>query len=270
MSTDTNSAPIVNALDSELADHPLLRHIPVWSREEPEFQALLESIRERGLDYPVLIDSERNVIDGRNRRNCLALLGRPIPCRVVPAGDAATIIVASLVNRRHLSKGAQAYLAVPLFESVLAESKERNLAMLRAGGESVPHSVRNAAEIAEQVGVGLRLFELAMDLHRRFAKNPAQKAEFEPKIIAGELGLGAAIQAIAGQESTRGKARATDKLENLITRGFRDLGTRFAKWGQLPDESRAELRVKVTAATEAWPDDVVQAAASAWRKAGRI
>ncbi len=272
MSTHTPS--IFNYSVGELADHSLLAHIPVWSREEPEFQALLESVRERGLDYPVLIDSERRVIDGRNRRNVLAILGRPVPCRIVPASDAATIIVASLVNRRHLTKGAQAYLAAPLFEGVLEESKARRLANLRAGNSPETAlsagSGRTVEDVALTHAISLRLLEQAFDLHRRFAKNPAQRAEFEPKIIAGELGLGAAIQAMAGQDSTKGKAKQTEKLEALITRGFRDLGTRFAKWDKLPDESRAELRVKVAAATEVWPDDVIAATAAAWRKAGRL
>ena len=55
---------------------------------------------------------------------------------------------------------------------------------------------------------------------------------------------------MAGQESTKGKARQTERLEALLLRGFRDLGTRFSKWARLDDDTRAELRVKVAATNE--------------------
>lgn len=52
MSTQPYHDPIVQHFSaSDLVDHPLLAHIPVWTREEPEFQALLDSVRDRGLDY---------------------------------------------------------------------------------------------------------------------------------------------------------------------------------------------------------------------------
>lgn len=275
--THTSPLPVFLAV-SALADHPLLAHIPMWTREEPEFQALLDSIRERGLDYPVLIDAEHRIVDGRNRRNALALLGRPVECRVIDAGEAASVVIASLVNRRHLSKGALAYLSAPLFEQVLAESTARRLANLKQstlGSETALSAVsgnaaKNAGDIADTVGVGQRLFEQALDLHRRFAKNPAQRAEFEPKILSGELGLGGCIQAIAGQESTRGKEKKETGLDRLFTRAFKDLNVRFGKWGKLADEQRAEVTVALVKTTDKWPDEVVAATAAEWRKAGRI
>jgi hypothetical protein len=271
--THTSPLPVFLAV-SALADHPLLAHIPMWSREEPEFQALLDSIRDRGLDYPVLIDAEHRIVDGRNRRNALALLGRPVECRVIDAGESASVVIASLCNRRHLSKGALAYLSAPLFEDVLSEAKERNFAMLKAGGESVAHSVRhapkNTQEVADLVGVGARLFDQALDLHRRFTKNPAQRAEFEPKILSGELGLGGCIQAIAGQDSTKGKEKKERGLDRLFSRAFKDLNVRFGKWGKLAEEQRAEVTVALVKTTDKWPDEVVTATAAEWRKAGRI
>lgn len=274
MSTQPTLDPTTQNLSAgDLVDHPLLAHIPVWQRDEPDFQALLDSVRDRGLDYPVLIDSERRVIDGRNRRNVCSLLGKSVPCRLVADADAASIIVASLVNRRHLTKGAQAYLAAPLFEHVLTESKARRIANIKAGASDPALSAvtgRTLEDVALACGISLRLVEQAFEVIRRFAKSPEQKAQWEPEIIAGEIGLGAAIQAMAGQESTKGKAKINEKLEGLIMRGFRDLGTRFSKWGKLDDEARAELRVKVAQTTEQWPDDVVATTAAAWRKAGRI
>lgn len=303
-----------------LNDHPLLEHIPVWRRGDPEFLALTENILERGVDYPVLIDSMGRVVDGRNRRNACLLLGVETPCRRVADGEVASVIVAGLALRRHLAKGALAYLAAPLFEEVLEESKRRHLEFLRAGGKSrvhsvhsapqtaeeletspetalravsgdnvdyqgvthlihnggksVPHSVRNAPQttedIAAQLGVGRRTLMQALELRRRFAEDPHLREQFEPPVLAGEYGLGQAIQAIAGKTSTQGKPRREAALPTLLTRGFRDVQVRFRRWESLEAPERAGVMAACVRSTAGWPDEVVRAAAAAWKKEGRL
>ena len=178
----------------DLTDHPLLSSIPIWDRTSAEFVALVESIRDRGLDYELLVDVELRIIDGRNRRNALATLGRPARCRIVEKEDATSIVVASLINRRHLTKGALAYLAAPMFDAVISESKARRLRNLRDNDPARSPSAidpalnagsaKNAGELATQIGVGLRLFEQAMQLHRLFTKAGAKaRAKYECRVL---------------------------------------------------------------------------------------
>lgn len=260
---------------SELADHPILAHIPVWARAEPEFEALLASIAERGLDYPVLIDSRQQVVDGRNRRNALRVLGRTVTCRVVADAEAAQIAVASLANRRHLPKGALAYLVAPLLKPAVDEIRERQMANIKAGTarastESTLGKTGTVEDLARSLGFSRDLLFQALDLHKRFEGRDDLRAQFEPHIIAGDYGLGAAIQAIAGKVSTEGKEKKTAAPDVLLTRVLKTLHTRFKSWGTLDEDRRATVTATVTTSTAEWPDDVVAATAAAWRKAGRI
>lgn len=261
---------------SALVDHPILAHIPVWARSEPDFQALLDSIAERGQDYEVLIDSQQRVVDGRNRRNALGLLGREVRCRHVADAEAASIALSSLANRRHLTQGARAYLTAPLLQPAVEEARERRMGNLRAGFESPDSplsrlSGKNAEDMAASLGFSRALFFQALDLHKRFAAHPELRAQFEPKVLSGELGLGSAIQAIAGKLSTEGKAKKTAPVDALLARALKSLRTRFSTgWEKLDDERKAQVTTAVATSTTDWPDEVVAATAKQWRQAGRI
>jgi hypothetical protein len=280
---------LVSRRPSDLADHPLLAHIPVWTREQPEFTALLDSIRERGLDYPVLIDAEDRIIDGRNRRNVLALLKEPVPCRRIGAGEAASVIVASLVNRRHLTKGALAYLSAPLFEPVLAESKERNLALLKSGvarlegtvAHSVRHGPKTTEDLAAQLGISPRLFDQALKLRRLFDDTePAIRAKYEPRILgewqdeSGEwqdpVGLGYMINGLtsllteaAGRKKQLGKRAQHDRLFVSYLPKLKE------HWRKANAAQRAEIAEHLKAEVTKWPGELREEIATALRAASR-
>jgi hypothetical protein len=178
----------------DLTDHPLLGSVPVWSREDARFQALVESIREHGLDYELLVDTEFRIVDGRNRRNALSVLGARARVRFVEKADAASIVVASLINRRHLTKGALAYIAAPMLDEVISESKARRLTNLRRSGQARgPQSLetplsgvsgKTASELATQMGIGHTLFEQAIQLRKMFMKAGKEAREkYEGRVI---------------------------------------------------------------------------------------
>lgn len=270
---------------SQLSDHPLLAHIPTWTREEPEFQALLESIRERGLDYDVLIDSERRVVDGRNRRNVLAVLKQPVRCRQIGAGEAASVIVASLVNRRHLGKGALAYLSAPLFAGVLEESKARHLAMLQAGGASKPYSVgsapKNVEDVAAHVGVSVALMEQALKLRRMLTELGEEvRAKYEPRILgawldeSGEwqepIGLGYMINGLTSliNEAAGKKKKLGKRAEHArLFLGF--LPKLKEHWRRASMEQKAEIAERLKTEVTKFPAELRDEMASALRAAAR-
>jgi hypothetical protein len=272
---------------SDLTDHPLLAHIPVWQRDEPEFTALLESIRERGLDYPVLIDAEHRVIDGRNRRNACATLGRDVECRIVPAGEDASIIVASLVNRRHLTKGALAYLTAPLFAGVLEETKARRFANYSASRSahetalSAVSEIKTAEDVAAHVGVGARLFEQAIKLHKMFADLPPEVRErYEPRVLgpwlddAGDwqepVGLGYMINGLTSMITERaGKAKKLGKRAEHARLFVGYLPKLRTHWAKATPEQRAEIADRLKTEVVKWPTELRDELAGAIRSAAR-
>src|SRR5947209_67916 len=90
--------------------HPLLKQMP-----EPPAEliaTMTADVEERGIDEPLKVDEKNRVVDGRIRlRAMLNLNALEIEIVRVASAEAATIIVQSLLQRRHHSKSALAYLA---------------------------------------------------------------------------------------------------------------------------------------------------------------
>jgi hypothetical protein len=213
MSTDTQPQPTLKLDPAVLADHPLLAHIPVWAKESEEFKSLRESLRTDGQLYEILVDADRRVVDGRNRRNALAALGRQVVARVVDASEVSTIIFRTLMQRRHMGKGARAFLAIPLVQPLIAAAKARQLACLKRGESPVTDSIGDGVSIeriALDVGVSKDVFDQARQLHELLAKaTPEVRADITARVIEGELGLGYACTALA---NNRDAALRKDKL----------------------------------------------------------
>lgn len=260
---------------AELPDHPLLAHIPVWAPTEPEFQHLKVSIVARGVDNAILLDSAGRVVDGRNRRNACAAAGLLVPTRQVPDDEVATIIADSLGARRHVTKGAMAYLLAPLLKPAVEEARARMAANRFAPGASgrplsgLPGAV-TVESLADGYGFGRSLLFQALDVHKRFADHPELKALYEERILTGELSLGGAIQGMSGKIATEDKPRVVAPPEKLLSRVVTDLRNRFGAWKDMPEEKRHEVAAEFAAAAPEWPADLAAATAAAWRKAGLI
>lgn len=287
----------------ELSDHPLLAPIPTWPRDSAEFGGLVESIRDHGLDYPLLVDTSFQVVDGRNRRNAIAVLGglggaraTRVPCKFVAREDAASIIVSCLANRRNLSKGALAYLCAPMFDTVLAESKARRVANLRRNGtlkgDAVPDSpvsglsAKSADELAAQMGLGRSLFMQAMQLHRLFVKAGAEaRAKYEPRLLGPWLdehdewnepvGLGYMINGltalIEGKASTEQALARRNEHPRLFEQS---LGKLTLHWEKAAPEQRIAIREKLRDQISKWPEELIavvaESAGAAKRERARL
>lgn len=225
---------------SSLRIHPLLREAPP---PPPELlESMLADIEERGIDDPLIVDEKNRVMGGRIRlRIALDLRLPEVVITRRSSAEAATIIVQSLLQRRHYSRSALAYLAFPLFETMFDEARDRQMACLKRGESRSTQNVLRGATveaIARNAGVSRALFFQARELHKAFAKNPAAREQFEPKILSGELCLGYAINGVAGQASTAGRSRGEVHQLELFSRGISTLRIRFSKWEMIPAKNR--------------------------------
>lgn len=266
-----------------LREHPLLAAIPALEEGDPEFQTILASVREVGVEQPGIIDEDNRLMDGRNRARAAARAGREFPVIKRSSREAPEIILATLIARRHLPKGARAYLAAPFFVGAAESGRQRRLANLSGPKPTQLASGaigKTAPQIAEEMGISDELYRQALRVRELFERTDLKtwhdgprevkatfRAWFEPKILAGEIGLGAVIQAIAGKESTEGQQKKTRDLPTLIRRGFTDLHNRFEKWENLQPDTRRELTAEIATEATKWPEDVRQKLLAALEKA---
>jgi hypothetical protein len=209
--TQTNRDP------ADLSIHPLAKKQPgLWAKDDPRFHALCDDVGARGILFPLLINSQNQILDGRRR--WLAAKARQLPlvrCLVVD-DSVAEIIVATLLHRTHYTPGQRAYLLAPTLDDAFAEAHKRML----AGGKSGPSAlsaegVKTPDAWANEIGVSIRLLRdarkllelFADDKKRQFTDADSGKKDgppqtfreyYEPKILDPEdpMGMGAAIAGI--------------------------------------------------------------------------
>lgn len=228
---------------ADLRPHPLKKQMPrppSWQKGGDDFNLLLEDIRERGIIAPLFINSMGDILDGEIRWQIAKILHLQVPVLELVCPEAASVILGALLQRQHLTKSALAFLAYPLMAKAHQEANSRHLERLRTGNAgTIAHGMRNGktvADLAEQMGICRRVFEYAARLHALFTKTPDLRAAWEPKILAGEVALGAALAGIAG--GATGGARKGDQLTlwiDVIEDGF----NRAKSWTLVKD--KAEL-----------------------------
>lgn len=261
---------------SELSIHPLAKLAPEWTKDDQRFIALVENIRERGIDQRILIDREGRIVDGRNLWRAAKQLQLPeVECAVVADEDIAGTILAGLLQRRHLTKGQRAYMAYPLLESAHKEAGARRLQNLRKG-QQIPeiYSVdigKSVDAFAERLGISRPLFYQAAEVHKLLANNkkfdwnderkPLTLREYyEPRILDDEdaVGLGAVIAGIGSKLS--GKTQDQNKVGQLelFTDAFDTLKTRFGYWGKFSSAQKAALDPVIEMTVAEMPFDLCE------------
>lgn len=256
----------------QLSDHPMLAHIPVWPRDSEEFKSLRESLRTDGQLYEVLVDRSNRVVDGRNRRNALAALRRPVLCREVRDDEVATIVFRTLMQRRHVTKGARAFLAIPLVQPLIDAAKTRQLERLKSGNRGPSpleaEMVPTLDRIALDVGVSRDEFDRARQLHELLAKAPeAVRADIAARVISGELGLGYACTAVANYREASARAAKLDKRQDhsrLFTTALPKLSLH---WERANPNQREQICENLRSSVATWPVELLEETQAAVRAA---
>jgi len=95
----------VTAAADDAGDQPLFQFLPGLSDEE--YRSLEDSIREHGIQVPILVDESKSVIDGHHRKEIADRLGIECPRRFaldLTDEQKRTLALSLNLDRRHLSR----------------------------------------------------------------------------------------------------------------------------------------------------------------------
>lgn len=239
-------APVVMRKPQDLKVHPDVGHLPAWAKESEEFQALVRDVDQRGIDVPLMINERNQVIDGRHRLRAAQELGwiEEMPCQVVPDSALPAIVKASLCHRRHYPKGTLAYIFLPYWDQAVENGENRKKANVSRKSLHDTIGEMTTEEVAEEFGISREVFFRASRLRVFFAENPDAKAEWEPRILSGEVGLEAPMRGIGGREATKGQPRAGYEhgQVKLWNEGFKTLHRAFNGWERFEADHKEEVR----------------------------
>lgn len=168
-------------------------------------------------------------------REAARLAGVALPGVEVTEEEARRIIFSSVAHRRHLSKGAIAWLAV-LMHPEAAESRRGRPGHSPCSGNSGSVGISRAA-LAAEAGVSLPLIDQACELYNLTKKSGRLRDRIDAAIAAGR-GLGGLIAGLAGEEALPVDAEGRKRRPEPGFKGYlRTLGTfktqlkSAAKWG---------------------------------------
>lgn len=269
---------------------PMYDKVGNW-RDTPEFERLVASAKRDGkfqqaaLGKLVKDDNGFDVFeieDGRHRFFAAEEAELHHIAGTLTTMPVSELIVRSLCERLHMTKGARAYLIWPLVAPQVEANKEARKSNLKRGkqkggvsesglnqlsesstlldivdGEISEAAEKSLVKLAAEFGIERTLLDQARRVHEIFARRKDLKEENEAAILAGDLGMGAYLAGIAGAEATRGKGRKDADPLTLLHRGFKDLKVRFERWSTIPDELRRKAaNDAVDHVLTAWPEDV--------------
>jgi hypothetical protein len=117
---------------SEYQFHPYANLFPFVN--EQEFEELKQDIKAKGLLEPIWLYEDK-ILDGRSRYKACFELDAPMEFRLYNGNDPLGFVVSLNLNRRHLTSGQKAALAVELLPMLEANAKKRQSAAKEPGKE---------------------------------------------------------------------------------------------------------------------------------------
>ena len=261
---------------SELSLHPAVRRLPEWGNDDPRFVALVDDIRERGIEEPIKVTQTDRIIDGRHRwRAAKRLQLARVPVVDRPPEQVSQIVLQSLVQRRHYTKAALAYLVFPLIEPMVDQWYQKETQNIKNKGDSRSTIKLWLDRASDATGINREYLRIAGDIHRKIRelpklqKHPEIWQELERQLLNEEIGLKGMSCGIGGYEATHEEKRPTPKQLELFAKGIGTLATRFSYWDEFSEEDRTTASKAVRGLISDAPEDLFRVIASAVRSRAR-
>lgn len=262
----------INIPPDQIQWHRLIQGMPCWAENSPEMSALTEDVTERGIDQPLIVCQTQDggevpgfyfLLDGRHRHRAASLGGLDkVPVVVRDEADAVGIVFSSITQRRHYGKGALAYLLYPVMCASAPEGPGR------PKKSSIESTI--ILDLCVRAGFSRDLYFQAKSVHQAFEKRPDLREEYEARILAGEIGLGACVAGLAGKEATAGGSRNDRPPEQLVFDTFTDLRNRFSRWEKIEPTHRKAICHEAADTVLALPAEVQESILKALRAARKL
>lgn len=248
----------------------------VWPMlDEPDLRRLAEDIKTNGLIYPIDLDEEGRVLDGRNRLAACQLAGIE-PTFATYKGDPVARVLSANNERRHLSTGQRA-MATAL--TLAADGKRRNgrwargtvpdnrqmsdsgwEQQMRRAGVVLDH----APELAAEVVTGAVALSAAYDQAEANRKANERIAKVGPDLAtlieSGVIDLAEAERRLAEAEREAEDAKRIEELDDDLAQRVRDGHLDVGEAEAVMDEREARL--------DAWADNLRESMRRLARMAG--
>lgn len=221
--------------------HPFLKGIPILPTESEDFQRMTASIAVDGVIDPLKCIGGPTkdvllVVDGLHRLTIANEQGlKELPYRLVEGYEVVDLVCLSAV-RAEWTKSALAYRLWPLFSgNACGHGGNR-----KSKGNDFP--LMSSLDIAEKLRVSDKLVDQAKRIHLLFASQPKLRAELEPRILKGEIGLHQVNGKTKGKSTppSRKDRPSVKALESLFHRSSKSF-THWEKWE--PDDQRRATNV---------------------------
>lgn len=190
------------------AVHPAAEKFPLINGDE--FDALVESIREHGLQEPCWLGVDGTLLDGRNRLRACQEAGVEPSFRVYDGDDVVDFIVRLNIHRRHLTEGQKAMVAYDLLPEYEAEAKARqgartDLSDIGADRHQCPQPPTRAPRAADHAAKAVGTSGRSVGRAKAVSTKAPDLAE---KVRSGELALSAAEKQANRREAERKEQEA--------------------------------------------------------------
>lgn len=236
-------------------------------------EALVESIRERGIETPLkaYFDGRCYVlISGRHRFQCAQMLGlRDVPLVVVPRpADLRRTIVEEAVVSRDLPKLGRAALLLEVIPA-LADRKDKRGNPNGRNGDSVPIPTTLFKTDTDEVTIRATAQRFGID-KTYFQTLIAARAEcrdtndwnrLKDLVSSEPMGASRVMSALRGIQSggandeTHVAGRAGADVDKLAMKTPATLSTIFRRWGNICDASQSAFMVRFRDALKVLPPD---------------
>lgn len=114
--------------------HKLRKHFPGIDKEMPDWIALTDSVAATGVLQPLLITAEGFIADGGWRWEAAKdWQFKEVPCQIIPEDMVGVVIAETLIARKQMTRGATAYLMMPIIQEVVLSAEFRRLDNLKHG-----------------------------------------------------------------------------------------------------------------------------------------
>lgn len=193
--------------------HPAAELFPLMQGEE--FDALVESIRTQGLREPAWLTADGALLDGRNRVRACQAAGVKPEFRQYHGDDPVAFVMALNMDRRHLTVGQRAMVAlklVPMYQSEAVKRMTAGVAIDPPADLQEGPSKRER-ESAHKAGIAAKVSGRAVFQAKRVAE---QAPDLKVKVESGELALDRAERIVRDREAAeRRRAEAAAQQQQI-------------------------------------------------------